>query len=57
MCSAATLILSIQSILDPSCEHSANVEVAAALARDRAAYLQRVRSLARASAAASSLRE
>jgi ubiquitin-protein ligase len=58
VCSTATLILSIQSILDdPSCEHPANVEAAALLVRDRAAYLQRVRSLARASAAACLIRE
>ena len=49
VCSIATLLLSVQSILDdPSCEHPANVQAAALLVQNRATYMHRVRELSRA---------
>eukprot|EP01043_Picozoa_sp_COSAG02_P045434 COSAG02_NODE_4150_length_5709_cov_97.686631_3_plen_679_part_00 len=51
VCSVATLLLSVQSILDdPSCEHPANVNAAALLVQDRAKYIEKVRTLSRATA-------
>jgi hypothetical protein len=48
VCSVATLLLSVQSILDdPSCENPANVQAAALLVQDRAAYIEKVRRLSR----------
>jgi ubiquitin-protein ligase len=51
VCSIATLLLSVQSILDdPSCEHPANVNAAALLVQDRAKYIEKVRALSCATA-------
>ena len=51
VCSIATLLLSVQSILDdPSCEHPANVQAALLLVQNRATYMHRVRELSRATA-------
>ena len=52
VCSVATLLMSIQSIMDdPSCEHPANMAAAELLLQNRGAYLKRVRRLARESVA------
>ena len=52
VCSVATLLMSIQSIMDdPSCEHPANMAAAELLLQNRSAYLKRVRHLAHESVA------